>query len=139
MNDMKTVPTENSVETYLTSIDNMERQKDSRRLLALMQTITKEKPIMWGSSIVGFGKLHYKYATGREGDIMAVGFSARKQALVLYGLMYYEQNRNLTEELGTFTSGKGCLYIKKLDDVNLGVLSDMIKQAYRQRNNIVSE
>jgi hypothetical protein len=92
---------------------------------------------MWGPGIVGFGKQHYKYESGREGDIMAVGFAPRKAALVLYGVIYYEHNREQLEKLGAVTAGKGCLYIKDLDKIDKHTLEKMISDAFVQNNNAV--
>lgn len=136
MSDLKTLPTDAPVEEYLANIDNTQRQQDARQTLEIMRDITGEKPVMWGPSIVGFGKIHYKYATGREGDTVAVGFSARKQALTLYGVIYYDQNVGRIKELGNVKHGKGCLYIKKLSDLDLDVLKDMIRFAYENRNKL---
>lgn len=93
---------------------------------------------MWGPAIIGFGKYHYKYASGREGDTMAVGFAARKNALVLYGLHFYNddpQTIKLMEKLGRYETGKGCLYVKKLTDINQDVLRQMVANAFRSQNN----
>ena len=91
---------------------------------------------MWGSSIVGFGTYHYVYETGREGDTVAVGIAARKEALVLYGLSQDQENKDsLANQLGPYTNGKGCIYIKKLSDVNLDVLGQMVANSFQHRNN----
>lgn len=134
MEQPKTRPTKNSVDAYIVSIEDERQRDDSKQLLRLMRDVTGEPPVMWGSSIIGFGKMHYKYATGREGDTMAVGFSARKQALVLYGVIYYQQNLEKAKELGKYKLGKGCLYVKNLKDINVEVLREMIRTAYESRN-----
>lgn len=139
MKPNKTQPTDESVEQYLGSIANQSRRDDARQLAALMSAVTNTKAVMWGPSIIGFGTYHYIYESGREGDTPAVGFSARAQALVIYGLFHYEgsgDNVELAQKLGTHSHGKGCLYINKLADIDRDVLSQMIKQAYERRNNV---
>jgi hypothetical protein len=128
----KTAPTDQSVEAYLAGIDNEQRQADSVELVALMQATTGAAPVMWGSSIVGFGTHHYRYATGREGDTVAVGFAARKQALVIYGALDDDGSSALLADLGPHKRGKGCLYIKRLDDVDLDELRQLIRVGYEQ-------
>ncbi len=99
-----------------------------------MSEVTGESPQMWGSSIIGFGVHHYIYETGREGDTVKVGFAPRKQALVLYGLKFYEVNIELLKNLGPHTSGKGCLYIKDLDAIDLPILKELILTAYASKS-----
>jgi hypothetical protein len=136
MAEPKTKPTDQDVNKFLDSVSDKQRREDSRQLLALMQKITGVKPVMWGTSIVGFGTQHYKSAaTGREGDWMAIGFSPRKQALTVYGLIYYDKNRATAQKLGPHKAGKGCLYIKKLSDIDLAVLKQMIKKSFAENNN----
>ncbi len=122
-----------TVEDFLNKIEPAERQADARELVHMMHTCTGETPHMWGSSIIGFGTMHYKYESGREGDTVIVGFAPRKQEFVLYGVVYYELNAERAKELGKHKTGKGCLYIKRLSDVNLEVLKDMIIRAYEYR------
>jgi hypothetical protein len=129
----KTLPTSSDVTAFVAGLDSEQRRADSRQLIELMRKVTGEPPVMWGSSIIGFGSLHYKYDSGREGDTMLVGFAPRKQALVLYSVVYYDQNLDLAAQLGPHTTGKGCLYIKKLSDINLDILTEMIEKAYRLR------
>jgi hypothetical protein len=100
-----------------------------------MRTITGVEPVVWGPSIIGYGTHHYRYDSGREGDTVAVGFAPRAQALVLYGVADYDQNLELAQSLGIHTTGKGCLYVKRLSDVNLDVLERMIKIAFEARHN----
>jgi hypothetical protein len=134
MDEPVTVPTASSVEAYLAAIDDDQQRGDSETLVRLMQEVTREPPVMWGSGIVGFGSMHYKYASGREGDTMAVGFAARKQSLVLYGVVYYDQNLDSIDALGKHKLGKGCLYVKRLSDIDLDVLRTMVATAYAQRS-----
>lgn len=132
----KTQPTAVSVDDYLASIDNEQRREDATRLVRIMTEATGLDAVMWGPSIVGFGNYHYVYSSGREGDTPVVSFSARKNALTLYGVMFYEQNENnmkLTGKLGPHTHGKGCLYIKTLNDIDADVLKTMIHNAFQAR------
>lgn len=134
----KTQPTSKSVDEYLQSIEPETRKKDSIRLAELINEVTGVDPRMWGASIVGYGNYHYKYESGREGDTVAVGFSGRKAALTIYGLFHYEHNTKniaLAQNLGTHTFAKGCVYIKKLDAINIDVLRQMISNSYLARNN----
>lgn len=107
------------------------RQRDAGTLIELMSRVTGERPRMWGPSIIGFGQYHYKYASGREGDAPAAGFSPRKAATTIYlpdGMGAYEDELG---KLGAHTTGVGCLYLKNLDDIDLGVLERMIAESYR--------
>jgi hypothetical protein len=131
----KTQPTDASVSQYLDSIEDQARRKDAKRLAKIATEMTGEKPVMWGTGIVGFGNHHYVYASGREGDTAAVGFAARKNALAIYGLKDGDESNELLERLGPHGSGKGCLYIKDLESVHTGVLKKMIKAAYANRAN----
>ena len=131
-----TQPTSQSVDTYLAGIGNEPRRVDAAALIGLIASVTKSEPVMWGSSIVGFGTHHYVYETGREGDTVAVGIAARKEALVLYGLSQDQENKDtLANQLGSYTKGKGCIYIKKLSDVNLDILRQMVASSFQHRNN----
>jgi len=136
MKEIKTVPTSEPVEAFLASIESEKRRNDSRHLMALIATITDLTPVMWGTSIVGYGSYHYKYASGREGDTMIIGFAPRKDALVIYGVLYYDQNLKLSEQLGPHTAGKGCLYIKDFDIIHTNVLADMIAIALQAKNSL---
>lgn len=133
MAENKTKPTDVHVDSYIDAICSDSQRDDSRKLLALMAEVTGEQPVMWGTSIVGFGKYHYKYVSGREGDSLKVGFSARKSALTVYCLGFYAsdgENNLLVKKLGECKTGKGCLYIKRLTDIDLAVLRQMIHNAY---------
>ena len=129
----KTQPTDASVSQYLDSIEDQGRRKDAKRFAKIATEMTGEKPVMWGTGIVGFGSYHYVYASGREGDTAAVGFAARKNALAIYGLRDDPENLERLEQLGPHGSGKGCLYIKDLTEVHTGVLKKMIKTAHANR------
>lgn len=127
--------TELTVKQFIAGLKDEKLKRESQALLDLMQTTTGAEPEMWGANIIGFGTHHYKYETGREGDTVAVGFSPRKTALVLYGVVYYNQNLEEVKNLGTFKLGKGCLYIKKLADVDVTLLQTLIAKAYKLRSN----
>jgi hypothetical protein len=126
MAEMKTKPTEVSVDAFLDKVTDDKTRKDCDILINLMEKVTGEKPVMWGSSIVGFGKYHYKYNSGHEGEICLTGFSPRKGNLSLYVLAGVEGQNDLLAKLGKYKAGKGCLYIKKLDDVDINVLETLI-------------
>ncbi len=129
----KTQPTPKDVQEFIDTISDETRRADSYALLKIMQAVTGLPPVMWGTAIVGFGSLHYKYDSGREGDTMVIGFSPRKAALVLYSIVAYDQVDNLLTKLGPHTTGKGCLYIKDLSRIDQEVLRQMIATAFRQR------
>ncbi len=127
MAENKTKPNDLNVEKFLESIEDPVKKEDSKTIAALMEELTGAKPTMWGESIVGFGETHYKYASGREGDWFLTGFSPRKQNLTIYIMGYLEFFTDILENLGKHKHGKGCLYIKKLEDVDLEVLRTLIK------------
>jgi len=131
MAENKTQATGASVEEFVAAVEHPVRRGDGLRLLALMSEITGEPAEMWGPTIVGFGSYHYKYASGREGDAPAVGFSPRKSSLSLYGLTYGPEAADLLGRLGKHKLGAGCLYVNKLDDVNEAVLAELIRLGYR--------
>jgi hypothetical protein len=126
MADNKTQPTKLSVAAFIDALTDLTRKADARVLVNLMQGATGEKPAMWGPSIIGFGSRHYKYDSGREGDMPVVGFSPRKAATVLYSMTGFSGSEALLAKLGKHTTGKGCLYIKKLADVDQKVLEEMV-------------
>ena len=128
----KTQPEPSSASALVASVADAQRRADSLQLLELMRTATGMEPMVWGSSIIGYGTHHYKYDSGREGDTVAVGFAPRAQAIVLYGLGSDGQN----PDLGTISPGKGCLYVKRLADVNVDVLEGMIRTAFTARHNV---
>src|SRR6476646_3372984 len=130
MAENKTKPTKLSVSAFIDAITDPSRRSDAKALVKLMQKAAGEKPKMWGPSIIGFGSYHYTYDSGREGDMPVVAFSPRKAATVLYGLSDAEA---LLPKLGKHTRGKGCVYIKKLADVNQKVLEAMVGKAVAGR------
>jgi len=131
MAELKTKLNKASVEKFLNSVKDEQKRQDSFKILEMMKKITKEEPKMWGPSIIGFGKYHYKYASGHEGDMCMAGFSPRKEALTIYILPGFEKNKSVMEKLGKYKTGKSCLYIKKLDDVDTNVLRQLISNSYK--------
>jgi hypothetical protein len=129
MAENKTKPTSLSVPAFLDACTDEGRRTDARALVKLMQKITGSAPAMWGPSIVGFDSYHYTYESGREGDMPIVGFSPRKTANVLYGAIGFAGADALLARLGKHTTGKGCLYIKKLADVDMQVLATLLETA----------
>jgi hypothetical protein len=125
MAENKTKPTKVSVAAFIEALDQT-RRADAKALVGMMQSAAGEKPRMWGPSIIGFGSYHYKYDSGREGDMPVIAFSPRKAATVLYGLSGSADSKALLAKLGKHTTGKGCLYIKKLADVDAQVLEAML-------------
>ena len=130
MSENKTQPTKQSVVDFISSVEHKTRREDGFALLEMMQEITGEEAVMWGSSIIGFGSYHYKYASGREGDWLSVGFSPRKQSMTVYIMPGFEHYEELLEQLGKHKIGKSCLYINKLTDVDKDVLKRLIRLSY---------
>jgi len=123
----KTQPTDASVAAFVAGIPDPRQRADSERLIALMSEVTGEPATMWGPSIIGFGSYHYRYASGREGDAPLVGFSPRKTALTLYASADEEVRADLLARLGPHKVGKGCVYVKRLSDVDEQALADLIQ------------
>ncbi|MBI3819013.1 MAG: DUF1801 domain-containing protein [Planctomycetes bacterium] len=132
MYEAKTKATAASVDAFIKKIADEQKRKDSYELIAMMKKATGEPPKLWGASIVGFGSVHYKYASGHEGDTCRIGFSPRKAAISLYLLACLEKkDAGLFEKLGKYKRGVGCVYIKKLDDIDRGVLKKLIESAIK--------
>ena len=129
MADNKTKLTNQNVTAFIDALADATRRAEMKLLVKLMQRATGEKPKMWGPSIIGFGDYHYKYESGREGDMPLAGFSPRKAATVLYGVIGFSDAGVLLAKLGKHTTGKGCLYIKKLADVDPGVLEALVAKS----------
>jgi hypothetical protein len=129
MPENKTKATTLSVSAYVEALPDPTRRSEAKELIQLMQRASGEKPKLWGPSIIGFGSRHYKYDSGREGDMPLISFSARKGAIVLYSLLAHSEAQALLAKLGKHTTGKGCLYIKKLADVDRTVIEALIKNA----------
>ena len=126
MADNKTKPTGSSAAAFIDALTDRNSRADAKALVKLMQSATGEKPKMWGPSIIGFGSYHYTYESGREGDAPLIGFSPRKAATVLYGATGCGDSEALLAKLGKHSTGKGCLYIKKLADVDQKVLETLV-------------
>jgi hypothetical protein len=129
MAELKTKKTNDSVEAFLNSVEHDKRRADAFKVLELMKEVTGKEPKMWGSSIVGFGDYHYKYESGREGDWFLTGFSPRKQNLSLYIMAGFDEYNELLDKLGKYKTGKACLYINKLEDVDLPTLKQLVKKS----------
>ncbi len=129
MAELKTKPNEQSVEAFLNSVEDEKKRQDCFTILEIMKQITKAEPQMWGTSMVGFGTYHYKYESGREGDWFVAGFSPRKQSLTLYIMAGFSRYDELLSKLGKFKTGKSCLYINKIADVDMPTLKELIKQS----------
>lgn len=134
MAEIKTKPTEISVESFIEAIDNPTRAGDARTICGMMERITGHKPQMWGPTIIGFGSYHYQYDSGHEGTMCRLGFSPRKGQLVLYVLTGAEGEPDLLSRLGKHKIGKSCLYINKLADVDMGVLEALTERAWDWMN-----
>jgi len=126
MAELKTKPTAASVEEFISNINDDSRRHDCQVILQLMQEVTGMQPKLWGNSIVGFGSYHYRYASGREGDWFLAGFSPRKHDLTIYIMSGFERYNELLSGLGRFKTGKSCLYIKRLEDIDLDLLKQLI-------------
>lgn len=136
MAEIKTKPTRKSVRAFLEGISDVRRRSDALVLLDVMKEITRSEPRMWGDSVVGFGSYHYRYASGHEGNIYRIGFSPRKQALVLYIFPGYEDYKDILKKLGPHTIGKSCLYIKRLSDIHIQILKKLLKYGYMQNKKL---
>jgi len=122
----KTQPAEQSVESFLAGIEPPARQEEARRLDALFRRITGFEPVMWGASMIGYGRYHYRYDSGREGDFLATGFSPRKASHSIYILPGYADFSPILQRLGKHSTGKSCFYVKRLSDIDLDVLGELI-------------
>jgi hypothetical protein len=129
MAEQKTKPTPASVDEFVKAIGDPKRREDCLTLIALMKKTTKCEPRMWGSSIVGFGDHHFRYESGREGDTFVLGFSPRKDAITLYLGPTIDRLQEILDRLGKYKTGKGCLYIRRLDDVDESVLATLLRKA----------
>jgi hypothetical protein len=129
--ELKTKPTKQSVSGFLKTVADPERRADCEALVDLLRTVTKEEPRMWGPSIVGFGSFVYKYGGGRTGEWLATGFSPRKQNLTLYLMDGFEGRDALMAALGKHTTGKSCLCIKRLADVDMKVLKKLVAESFK--------
>ena len=130
MAELKTQRNDDDVAAFLAAVTDEKRRADAQAACALLAEVTGAQPIMWGTSIIGFGTYHYRYATGREGDWPAVGLSPRKQALTLYLSDGFDGREDLMNRLGPHRTGKSCLYLKRLADVDQAVLRDLVKAGF---------
>ena len=133
MAELKTQKNDASVEEFLDGVEDEGKRRDCWALVELMREVTGDEPVMWGNSIVGFGSYHYTYASGREGDWMLTGFSPRKQALTLYIMSGFSEYESLLDRLGKHRTGKSCLYVKSLEDVDASVLRELVERSVRQK------
>ncbi len=136
MAELKTQPTEVSVDNFLANTCEPQRLIDCQKLVQIMTTMTNQAPQMWGSSIVGFGKYHYVYSSGKEADWLAVGFSPRKANITIYIMTGFgdymdesDETKELMSKLGKYKTGKSCLYVKRLEDIDLEVLKQLIRRS----------
>jgi hypothetical protein len=132
MAEMKTKVNEASVEDFLSKIEDEQKRKDCFEIVNMMKLVTKEEPKMWGPAIIGFGSYHYKYESGREGDMPQIGFSPRKQSVTFYIGVGDNSDSPLLKKLGKYTTAKACLYIKKLADVDRDVLQELIADSFER-------
>jgi len=132
MAETKTKPTAQTVAAFIKGIPDAKTRADCRIVLDLMKRVTGEKPKMWGPSMVGFGSYHYKYDSGHQGDCFVTGFSPRKPNLTLYLAPGFERSGGLMKKLGRHKTGKSCLYIKNLEDIDLGVLEELVTESVRE-------
>ncbi len=130
MAEIKTKQTDENVTKFLNTVADETKRKDCFEIIEMMRQITNLPPKMWGPSIIGFGSYHYKYESGHEGDMCIIGFSPRKQNITLYVKATAEGTNALLEKLGKHKTGKGCLYVNKLSDVNADVLKKIIKAGF---------
>jgi hypothetical protein len=130
MAELKTKKNDQDVTAFLNSVEDEKKRQDSFTVLELMKEVTGEEPKMWGDSLIGLGNYRYRYASGREGNWFLTGFSPRKQALTLYIMGGFDNYGDLLKNLGKFKTGKGCLYVKKIEDINLDTLRDLIAQSF---------
>ena len=127
MAENKTIPTKKDVVEFLNGVPDEKKRKDSFALLELMKEVTGQEPVMWGDAIVGFGTCHYHYASGREGDMPLAGFSPRKQNLTVYIMSGFDEYEPLLQNLGKHSTGKSCLYFKRVDEIDLPTLKELVR------------
>ncbi len=129
MAELKTKQNDGDVIAFISSVQDEQKRRDSLKILDLMKEVTQEEPKMWGDSIIGFGNYHYKYASGREGDWLLTGFSPRKQNLSLYIMSGFDSYPDLLHKLGKYKTGAACLYIKRIADIDLDVLKELVRRS----------
>lgn len=126
----KTTENQASVDTFLANVNDEQKKSDCLTLRTMMERITGSPAKMWGASIVGFGTYHYKYDSGREGDLMKVGFSPRAQNVTIYIITGFDRYEELMNKLGKHKNGKSCLYVKKLNDIDRDVLEELVQESF---------
>jgi hypothetical protein len=129
MAEPKTKKTDASVDAFIDAIEDEPKREDCRALVKMMKSATRAEPKLWGTNIVGFGEYHYKYASGKQGDWPLVAFAPRKQNITLYIMSGFDNYDELLRKLGKHSTGKACLYVKRLSDVDTGVLKELVKQS----------
>ncbi|MEM9672692.1 MAG: DUF1801 domain-containing protein [Bacteroidota bacterium] len=129
MANLKTQPYNRNISEFLSKVENPQKREDCFTLLDLMKEETGEEPQYWHSNMVGFGQYHYKYASGQEGDWFLTGFSPRKQNLTIYIMSGFERYEELMEQLGRYKTGKSCLYVKRLSDIDLDILKELVRES----------
>lgn len=134
MAENKTQPTTANAWDYIAALPDPQRRQDCQAVAELMQEVSGDEPVVWGEGMVGFGKYAYKYASGRTGEWPKVGFASRKDTITLYFTGYLENHTDLLERLGKYKVGKGCLYIKRLSDVDPGVLRELVERSVAAAN-----
>jgi len=139
MVELKTKPTNASVKAYIKTVEDDQKRRDCEELLKLMQEITGEKAKMWGDSMVGFGEYHYQYPTGNSGDWFITGFAPRKQALTIYIMNGYSKYDALMKKLGKHKTGKSCLYVKRLDDIDRKTLRTLITRSVKDMSKLTKK
>ena len=123
----KTQPTRQKVSEFIAGIEDAQKRADCRELMKIMRAVTGRRATMWGASMVGYGKYHYRYESGREGDFFLTGFAPRKQALTIYIISGFKAHAALMKKLGKYKTGKSCLYVKRLDDIDRDVLTQLVQ------------
>ncbi len=134
MAELKTKLNDGNVDDFLNQVEDDQKKKDCLYLKNLMEEISQKQPKMWGNSIVGFGSYHFKYDSGREGDWFLTGFSPRKQSLTIYIMNGFEREKELMGKLGKHSTGKSCLYIKRLEDVDKSILRELVERSVKYMN-----
>ncbi len=132
--ELKTKPNDTDTEAFLNQVEPEKKRQDAFAILAMMKEVTGEEPKMWGGSIIGFGDYHYKYESGREGDWFLTGFSPRKQNLTLYIMPGFKRYEELMTKLGKHKTGKACLYVNKLEDIDLNILKELVQESVNYMN-----
>jgi len=129
MTELKTKKNRRSAKAFIDSVQDERKRKDCREVMTMMRKVTGKQPKMWGDAIVGFGSYHYKYASGREGEFFITGLSPRKQNLTIYIMPGFSKYGSLMKKLGKHKTGKSCLYVKTLEDIDRGVLAELVEKS----------